>query len=255
MSKAEVSSYTFSKTDYIIKPTATHTSTVIFMHGLGDTPKGGWSHEFDMISKSKSFSHIKFILPCAPVQSVTLNGGMKMTAWHDIQSLTKLLDNNFKGKQESLKMINAIIDNEINNQHIPSERILLAGFSQGGAMSIYVGLQYSKKLAGIISLSGYVCDFKMKELIHKENLTTPVFLFHAKNDNIVQRQFGEKSSDYLKEAGCNVTWKTFDIDYHGCSEEEMRDMMLQIGNLLPAKTKEKTEKTNDKEKPDGKSGE
>ncbi|ETO07297.1 acyl-protein thioesterase [Reticulomyxa filosa] len=195
-----------------------------------------------------------------------------MTSWHDIQSLTKLLNNDFKGKNESLKLISSIIDDEITSHSISADRILLAGFSQGGAMSIFTGLQYPKKLAGIISLSGYLCDFSMEKLIHEQNKKTPIFLFHAEHDNVVRKEFGminvqghvhsfmlvfflfalfwvsgEKTSEYLKKVGCTVTWKTYNIFYHGCDEEEMRDMITEIGKLLPNDKKQDTKSTEKKQ--------
>eukprot|EP00923_Selenidium_pygospionis_P049485 GHVN01085252.1.p1 GENE.GHVN01085252.1~~GHVN01085252.1.p1 ORF type:complete len:281 (+),score=51.20 GHVN01085252.1:843-1685(+) len=117
-----------------------HSGVVIFSHGLGDTSEG-WASMFKQLSRG--MPHVKFILPTAPIQRVTLNGGMPMPSWYDIASLdeeSRETDNS-DGIDESRDRINKIIDHEINENKIPSNRIIVGGFSQGGALSIYTALQ------------------------------------------------------------------------------------------------------------------
>ena len=131
------------------KPIA-NKATVIFLHGLGDSG-AGWADAAEMWQQS--LPHIKFILPHAPVMPITLNGGMPMPGWHDIQSLDSIDAENFKGLEGTIGSISGIIDDEI-KAGTEAERIVLGGFSQGAATAVMTGFQFHKKLAGVVGMSG-----------------------------------------------------------------------------------------------------
>jgi len=140
-----------SAKDYILPALSEHRGTVIFLHGLGDTG-AGWSLNCeDMQTRNP---HVKFVLPTAPIMPVTINGGMKMTAWHDITDL-KTIDEDTARIEESRKIVVALIEKEV-REGTPHNKIILGGFSQGAAMSMYVGYQIPHTLAGVIALSGYL---------------------------------------------------------------------------------------------------
>lgn len=111
----------------VIEPTAKHTATILWLHGLGDTGKG-WLSTMQQISKQ--FPFVKFILPTAPKRSITCNGGHVMPGWYDIEDLQQRELNTYDGKHESAEYIHSLIEQEITGNKIPSNRLLLGGFSQ-----------------------------------------------------------------------------------------------------------------------------
>ena len=116
----------------VIKPSVKHTATILWLHGLGDSGKG-W--EAEMVKLGMLAPWIKFILPTAPRRSITCNGGAVMNGWYDIESLQNRDKNEYEGKQASVDYICGLIQSE--TKAVPSERIMVCGFSQGGAMSLY----------------------------------------------------------------------------------------------------------------------
>lgn len=215
-------------------------AVVIFLHGLGDEPKGAWSYEFQKISKQ--YPYIKFILPCANENPVSMNGGYKMTSWHDIKTLTDLPKNKFLGKDKSFEKIIHIAETEIKNVKHPikPERILLVGFSQGGAMALYTLLHSNYQFAGAVVISGYLCDWDIKKTMKKsdsnpsKNKDLDVLMLHAKGDDVVELKWGELTKKTLEEAGCsNITLQTYDIDSHTTNEQEMGDFVTFMAKKLP----------------------
>ena len=224
------------------------------MHGLGDTAYG-WKDALEAIVDK--LPYIQAILPTAPKMSITFQGGAKTTAWHDIEDLQNLANNTFKYKEDCQKLIEPLIDNEIKNKGIDPSRIILGGFSQGGAMAIYCGLQYEKKLGGVVALSGYLCDMeivkKCKDALIK---TTPIIMYHGSQDMIVQTQFGRLSAMLLKTNGFNNTvWEEFNIPMsmnfgHNVVMEELTKVTKFVAKQLPKEFKkhdEKAEKDESKE--------
>ncbi len=178
-------------------------ATVIFLHGLGDSGEG-WEDGAELWQTK--LPHVKFILPTASIQPVTLNRGMKMTSWHDIKSLEAIDSSAFTGIDASRAYIDSVIADEIKSGTAPN-RIILGGFSQGGAMTLYTGLQSSHKLAGLICLSGYLpysgSDFASK-IAAGGNGTTPVFIGHGEADPVVNPKAGAKAAETLKAANVPV---------------------------------------------------
>eukprot|EP00923_Selenidium_pygospionis_P049489 GHVN01085256.1.p1 GENE.GHVN01085256.1~~GHVN01085256.1.p1 ORF type:complete len:317 (+),score=55.74 GHVN01085256.1:871-1821(+) len=212
-----------------------NSGVVIFSHGLGDTSEG-WASMFKQLSRG--MPHVKFILPTAPIQRVTLNGGMPMPSWYDIASLdeeSRETDNS-DGIDESRDRINKIIDHEINENKIPSNRIIVGGFSQGGALSIYTALQRKDTLGGVLAMSGYLP--RSKDAINFIfNKSTPILHCHGTSDPVVKYKWAKKSSDFLKEVGVNIDFKSYEGLDHGSSDEEVKDVISWINVRLPIDVK------------------
>jgi len=211
-----------------------HTSTLFFLHGLGDSASGGWSElvpEFQQL-----FPGLKVVLPNAPTAPVTLNGGMRMQSWHDICSLSRIDQEEFKGLDDSRKIVEGLLNEEIQSG-TPSNKIVLAGFSQGAAMSLFTGLQFPHTLAGIAALSGYLPWNKPPEqfaqAISAANKQTPVLMLHGDADQVVRLTFGERSHKAIEAARPqNVQWKTYHrMGHHSC-DEEMSDLMQWMATVL-----------------------
>src|SRR3990167_9679736 len=173
----------------IVEPTTNHQASVIWLHGLG-------ADGYDFVPIVNQFNlptalGIKFIFPHAPIMPVTINAGMKMRAWFDIVALDISGPADEKGIRKTEQKLNQLISNEIESG-IVSEKIILAGFSQGGAMALHCGLRYPKKLGGIIGLSTFL---PLYERVHLEanpaNKNVSIFMAHGTQDPIVPFQFGE----------------------------------------------------------------
>lgn len=207
----------------VISPSASHSATVIFLHGLGDSGHG-WAPVMRMLSKTLPF--IKFILPHAPQQPVTINGGMRMPSWYDIYTLDESEGREDEaGLMKSRKEVSDIIENEVRNG-IPESRIVVGGFSQGGVVSILSALTGSHNLAGLVSLSAYLPMRKsFGTHMTSSSRSLPIFMGHGTADFVVQYKWGKDSHGWLKEAGCtNVTFKSYENMQHSCNDLEIEDV-------------------------------
>ncbi|CAO3629971.1 unnamed protein product [Cunninghamella echinulata] len=203
-------------TSLIVNSRSKHTATVVFLHGLGDSG-AGWSFLAEELSNI--FPNIKWVLPNAPSRPITLNAGFKMPGWFDITGLDKSSLND-----EMKKEFNQIIRQEVENG-IPSERIIVGGFSQGGVMSLLTGLTSEYKFGGVIGCSCWLAlAEKMKTMGSEANKKTPVLMCHGTVDNVVQYQFGKESSEALKNYGYDVTFKSYPGLAHSASPQELRDI-------------------------------
>jgi phospholipase/carboxylesterase len=194
---------------------------VILMHGLGAD-----GHDFEPIVADLALPPevaIRWVFPHAPVRSVTINGGEEMRAWYDIVALDIGADTDEVGIRESAASIGALIAAE-RDTGVPSQRILLAGFSQGGVMALYAGLRWGERLAGIAALSCYVA---LPDALGTEasasNASLPIFLAHGTADPVVSFEHGEAARDLLLAGGYRVTWRTYPMG-HGVSEREVADL-------------------------------
>jgi len=215
----------------IINPTSKHSASVIFLHGLGDTGYG-WSPVFEQLKKSTP--HVKYIFPTANTRPVSLNYGMEMPAWYDIKDLSSLGKDDYEGFNESQEQIKGLIEQEI-NLGIPSNRIILGGFSQGGACSITIGYSFSKTLAGILGISCYLLNQStFQREISENNRNTPFILFHGTDDQMVRFQWGKQSFDYIRNT-CNIPgqFKSINGIGHEVTMEEMEEVMSWIKEKLP----------------------
>eukprot|EP01132_Coremiostelium_polycephalum_P007810 gene7810-9613_t len=214
-----------------INPTEKHTATIIFLHGLMDTG-AGWKEPMLMLQAYGGMSHIKVILPTAPIIPVTLNMGMKGTAWFDITSLNPGGHEDTVNLDKNMNLIKDIIKKEQENG-IPINRIILGGFSQGAALTLYTSYQLEQQLAGILSLSGFVPALSLLDKINPESKTIPAIMFHGTEDKVVNSKWGELSHTHLKKAGVEVQFVPIPGMGHSVCEDELVKMSDFIKKNLP----------------------
>lgn len=219
-------------TTLIVEPKEKHTATIIWMHGLGDTAEG-WIDVASMFAPS--LPHVKFILPTAGTLPVTLNGGFPMPAWYDIENLSgDRKTERCNGIQASRERVLKLIAKEEEKHGIKPERIVLAGFSQGGAMSYYTGLSFEKKLGGILVLSGYMpLEGELKPTA--EAKSTPLMALHGDADGVVRLSWGEDGVTQAKAKGLTeVSFKVYEGLPHSADPEELDDALAFLKKALPA---------------------
>ena len=198
--------------------TGTHpTHSVIWMHGLG-ADGNDFAPLVPALKVTRSRA-IRFVFPNAPHQPVTINGGMVMPAWYDILVPSLVRQEDEAGILASERAINELIEREITRGVAP-ERIVLAGFSQGCAMTLHIGLRQKHRLAGLIGLSGYLpLANKAKEHWSPANQKTPVFLAHGTIDPVVTLDRGTATRDLLMAQGYDLRWHTYMMPHSVCPEE------------------------------------
>jgi phospholipase/carboxylesterase len=191
--------------------------SVIWLHGLGAD-----GHDFEPIVPELTGAGeraLRFVFPHAPIRPVTLNGGYAMRAWYDIVSLERRGPEDESGIRASQATIEALIRRE-NERGVPAGRIVLAGFSQGGALALVAGTRYPHKLAGILGLSCYLLladRFKAERSVANQH--TPIFLAHGLQDAIVAPLLGEHARASLEAAGYPVEWHTYPMPHSVCPGE------------------------------------
>jgi phospholipase/carboxylesterase len=200
-----------------IQPTAAHHYSVIWLHGLGAD-----GHDFEDITQELHLTaapHIHFIFPNAPIQAITINGGMEMRAWYDILAMHLEREVDINGIYQSAKLIEQLIERE-QNKGIAANNILLAGFSQGGVIALHVGLRYSQQLAGIIALSSYLPTLEqLNTEASTANKNTPIFMAHGILDSIVAVESGKAVFDRLHTQGYSIQWHDYVMEHSVCVEE------------------------------------
>jgi phospholipase/carboxylesterase len=200
-----------------IQPTSTHRYSVIWLHGLGAD-----GHDFEGIVPElhlNAASAIHFIFPNAPVQPVTINGGMKMRSWYDILEKSLVTKVDMAGIYQSAGLVNQLIGQE-QHKGIPSEHILLAGFSQGGLIALHAGLRYPHRLGGIIALSTYLPTIEqLKTERARANNATPIFMAHGIIDSVVAVEAAKTAYDALRMMGYVIEWHDYVMNHSVCREE------------------------------------
>jgi len=191
--------------------------SIIWLHGLGAD-----GNDFAPIVPelvSPQWPAVRFVFPHAPVQPVTINNGMAMRAWYDIYGFDLVAQQDEKGMRASIQHLDALIARE-HERGIPSERILLAGFSQGGAIALAGGLRYPEKLAGIIALSTYLpLAHSLGAERRAVNADIPIFWGHGTVDPVVILQRGTDSRAALEALGYRVAWHTYLMPHAVCPQE------------------------------------
>lgn len=192
-------------------------SCVLWLHGLGAD-----GHDFESIVPHLALDPalgVRFVFPHAPSIPVTLNGGMVMPAWYDITEVDLRRRHDEAGVRRSAAQVRALIERE-NERGVSSERIVLAGFSQGGAVALFEGLTHPRRLAGILALSTYlVCEDALLAGLSPANADTPVLQAHGDFDPMVSIERGEAARDRLVALGHRVQWHTYPMQHQVCMEE------------------------------------
>ncbi len=200
------------------RPNPSH--AVIWMHGLGAD-----GSDFVPIVRELKLPPlaIRFIFPDAPMRPVTINGGFVMRAWYDIVVQDLVRQEDERGIRESQDLVGQLIDKEI-ARGIPANRIVLAGFSQGGVITLQTGLRYPKRLAGLLALS---CYLPLSSTLEKErsaaNQDVPVFIGHGTADEIVPLQRGLGARDALTKLGYKAEWHQYPMP-HSVHPDEIADI-------------------------------
>lgn len=196
-------------------------ASIIWLHGLGAD-----GHDFEPIVPELRLPPslgVRFVFPHAPVQPVTLNGGMAMRAWYDIIALDGNARQDAAGIRASAERVAALLRRE-NDRGVPDERIVLAGFSQGGAVALHQGLRHPRRLAGILALSTYLpLQDTVEAERHPANAETPIFMCHGSMDPVIDPRMGEQSREQLEALGHPVEWHTYPMAHAVCLEE-IRDI-------------------------------
>jgi phospholipase/carboxylesterase len=204
---------------------------VIWLHGLGAD-----GHDFEPIVAELVAPHwppLRFVFPHAPVRPVTVNNGMPMRAWYDIRGLAIADKQDEPGIRASVAAVDALIARE-NGRGVPTGQVLLAGFSQGGAIALAAGVRHGARLGGIIALSTYL---PLAELTaaerSRENADVPVFMAHGRFDPVVPEALGLRSREALATLGHAVDWHAYPMGHQVCAEE-IADLRGWIGARLRA---------------------
>jgi phospholipase/carboxylesterase len=188
--------------------------SVIWLHGLGAD-----GHDFVPIVPELNIPNTRFIFPHAPHQPITMNNGYEMRAWYDLYGLTLQTKQDEAGMRAMQQEIELLIEAE-QAQGIPADKIVLAGFSQGGAMAFFTGLRYPKKLAGILALSTYVSlKEKLADEAHQANKDTPIFMAHGSFDSIITLDTCLVSRQLLEDLDYQVECHEYPMPHSVCSEE------------------------------------
>ncbi len=204
--------------------------SVIWLHGLGAS-----GHDFEPIVpelKLLSRPGVRFLFPHAPIQPVTINGGAAMRAWFDIDSLNfEARNQDNEGIAASVALIDELIAAEI-DRGINESNILIAGFSQGGAIALQAGLTLPRKIGGVIALSCYLPMTEAElDTVTSDKLQMPIFMAHGAIDEVIRVEYAEHSRDKLKARNANIEWHKYDIA-HSVSNEEVDDLSLWLKRLF-----------------------
>lgn len=211
----------------LIEPSQTATASVIWLHGLGAD-----GHDFEPIVpelKLPKQAAIRFIFPHAPSIPVTINGGYVMPAWYDILAMDIDRKVDVKQLEASAQAVAQLIDREL-EKGIPSERIVLAGFSQGGAVAYQTALSYPKPLGGLLALSTYFATADTIQL-NPANRKLPIAIFHGSQDTVVPESLGKKAQQRLQALGYTPEYFSYAVE-HSVSAAEVKHLARFIQQWL-----------------------
>jgi len=211
--------YTRSESDHevTLSPREPATASVILLHGLG---ADGW----DLLPVAQALDlpdslPVRFVLPHAPVRAVTVSGGYAMRAWFDVRDITPEDRVDPEGLDEATRRVTGYLRSE-QERGIPASRIVLAGFSQGGALALHAGLRHAERLAGIVALSTFL---PFQDALATErspaNAAAPILMCHGLEDSIVPVGFGRQASRFLADAGHPMAWHEYPMDHEICAAE------------------------------------
>ena len=189
--------------------------SVVWLHGLGAD-----GNDFVPLVKELHLSFpARFVFPHAPVRPITINGGMRMRAWFDILTLQRGGPEDIGAIAASAAAVGEILDAE-RARGFPPERIVLAGFSQGGALALHLGVRYAHRLAGIAALSAFLVQPDTLNAEAQPNRPDlPIFMAHGTWDNVIELAFAERSKDRLQAAGFAPQWRTYPMAHAVCPDE------------------------------------
>ena len=203
-------------------------ASVIWLHGLGAD-----GNDFLPVAEALNLPGVRFIFPHAPERPVTINGGYTMRAWYDLFGL----EINSRQDEEGIRATQATIEVLIAQEQqrgISPERIILAGFSQGGAIALHTALRQPQPLAGVLALSTYLpLKQQLADEMHSANRDVPVFMAHGTFDNVINIAIAQASAQLLRDSGYAVEWHEYAMPHSVCPEEiaDIRDFLCGVLNL------------------------
>ena len=201
-------------------------ASIIWLHGLGAD-----GYDFEPIASALQLPGVRFILPHAPYRPVSINNGYEMRAWYDIYGLDADSPQDEAGIRQSQREIEALIEAE-KARGIAAERIVLAGFSQGGAIALHTALRQPEPLAGALVLSSWLpMKNRLQDEIHMANRQLPIFMAHGNLDTIVPLQTAKASAQLLTASGYPLTWHEYPMA-HSVSDEEIADIHQFLHTIL-----------------------
>ncbi|WP_166263839.1 alpha/beta hydrolase [Marinobacter caseinilyticus] len=205
-------------------------AAVIWLHGLGAS-----GHDFEPVVPELGLpgnAAVRFVFPHAPNLPVTINGGMRMPAWYDIKAMDIDRTVDVVQLEASAKAIGKLVEREI-ERGVDSRRIIIAGFSQGGAVAYEFGLSYPKPLAGILGMSTYLATADTVQ-VSEANRNIPIKIYHGTRDPMVPETLGRKSVDTLKAMGYAPEYQTYPMEHSVCLEE-----IIDVGKFITARLQPK----------------
>ena len=198
-------------------------AAVIWLHGLGAD-----GHDFEPIVPELELEKpVRFVFPHAPIRPVTINNGMRMRAWYDIYQF-----GGGREDEQGLRASQKLVEELIRAQGLPPAKILLAGFSQGGAIVLQTALRYPERLAGIMALSCYLPIAATLAAERSEaNKSVPIFMAHGRYDDIIPIDRATASRDYLQKQGYDVEWHEYPMPHSVCAPE-IADISAFLSKVL-----------------------
>jgi len=204
-------------------------ASVIWLHGLGDTGHG-WSQVVPALGLPAG-ARVRFLFPHAPSMPVTINQGYVMPAWYDLRAANLTERADLAGVRASSVAIEALVAAE-RARGVPAKRIVLAGFSQGGAIALYAGLRHAERLGGIVALSTYlIAPDALEREASAANRDVPIFMAHGTHDPVVQFAWAEASRRTLDAGGWKVEWKSYPMA-HEADAREIRAVGAFLAQVL-----------------------
>ena len=209
----------------VVDATEEHTSTVIWLHGLGAS-----GDDFEPVVPMMEMPNTRFVFPNAPILPVTINMGMRMPAWYDILDMD--WESAEREDESTIRSSAELVIDLIEAEHargIPYDRMVLAGFSQGGALALYVGSRFSHTLAGIMVLSAYqVLADSLAGEAHDSNTNTPILFCHGVFDPMVPVQKGREALEAMVEHGNPCEWNGYRMEHEVVLDElhRIKDWLL-----------------------------
>ncbi len=211
-----------------VEPRSGADASVVLLHGLGAD-----GHDFESLVpelRLPGSTAVRWVFPHAPVRPVTINGGARMRAWYDIAGLDRRAPQDEAGIRASTAAVQALLARE-HERGIASDRIVLAGFSQGGAIALFAGLREPARLAGLLALSTYLpLADRLAAEAHPANAAVPILMAHGTHDSMVPLALAEDSRALLLERGYDVDFRTYPMPHSLCAEEvaDIREWLLRV---------------------------
>lgn len=199
-----------------IDPVGDHKASVIWLHGLGAN-----GHDFEPVVAELGLVEkgVRFVLPHAPFRKITLNGGAMMPGWYDIYALDGSAGEDDAGIRDSGAQLDDLIQIE-KDKGVPAEKIIIAGFSQGGAVALFSGLRHPERIGGIMALSTYLpLAPTTRDELHEASKGVNIFMAHGSEDPVILPNIAELSRQALEALGAEVEWHEYDMPHAVCPEE------------------------------------